>query len=421
MTAAPEHGLIMGILNVTPDSFSDGGRFEADTAADRTRLAVEHARSLIAQGADLIDVGGESTRPGAVPVPVDEERARVVDVVRELAREGVVVSVDTLHAETARACAEAGAKYINDVSGGLADPEVLRVVAETGARVILGHWRGYMTGADTISGTAAQYADPVADVLAELDARVAQAAAAGVPRERILIDPGLGFSKGSPENWALLRAVPRFAATGLPVVIGASRKRFTADFAPEGAPAAARDEASGVIAGMAVAAGAHMVRVHNVAATRTAVAVGRAWRGESADAAVSRGGDEDAARSHRDDRVTLTGLAVFAHHGVFDFERAEGQRFIIDADVTLRAGAVARAAAGDELAATLHYGELAEALRAAAERDPVDLIETLAERLAGVALSFAAAERVRLTVHKPDAPIDAEFADVSVSIERSRA
>jgi len=255
--------LVMGVLNVTPDSFSDGGRW------DRTATAVQHAIDLHAQGADLIDVGGESTRPGADRVSPADEQARVLPVLRELTRLGLVTSVDTLNAETAERAAEAGASIINDVSGGLADPDMAAVAARTGLTYIAMHWRGH---ARTMNALAV-YDDVVADVVTELTERVRLLETAGVDRGKIVLDPGLGFSKDAEHNWRLLARLDAVTALGLPVMVGASRKRFLATVLPESADITDRDLPTAVVSVLAAQAGAWAVRVHDVAGTRTALNV----------------------------------------------------------------------------------------------------------------------------------------------------
>ncbi len=257
----------MGIVNVTPDSFSDGGRFlDPD-------VAIAHARSLAALGADLLDVGGESTRPGAERVAPRIEQQRVLPVVDALASEGLFVSVDTMNASTARAAVAAGARLVNDVSGALADPEMLAAVAESGADIALGHWRG--PSAEMYA--RAEYDDVVAEVLAELRERVDAAEAAGIPRSRIVVDPGIGFGKRGDQNWAVLRALPRVTDLGCRVLVGTSRKRFLAETIGGDADLARRDLATAVTSVLADQAGAWAVRVHDVPTTRDALAVARAW------------------------------------------------------------------------------------------------------------------------------------------------
>lgn len=259
--------MIMGILNVTPDSFSDGGQW-ADTDS-----AIERGLELHESGADIVDVGGESTRPGADRVPAAEEQARVIPVITELAAQGITVSVDTMNAETALAAAEAGASIINDVSGGLADPEMYRAVAHCGLHYIAMHWRGHSRDMDEL----ASYGDVVYDVRAELKARIAEMIVWGVDPDRVVIDPGLGFAKTAAHNWQLLGHLDALQSLGYPVLVGASRKRFLAEFVPEGAPSSARDEPTAIVTALAARAGAWGVRVHDVESTRRALAVARAW------------------------------------------------------------------------------------------------------------------------------------------------
>lgn len=260
--------LIMGVLNVTPDSFSDGGRWLEPDAA------VAHALELVAQGADLVDVGGESTRPGAVRVDPAEERARVVPVIRTLAGLGVTVSVDTLNASTARAAADAGAAIINDVSGGLGDPAMPDAVLDTGLQYVVMHWRGRLDAADS----RAVYTDTVAEVRSELSARVTDLLDRGIDPAKLVLDPGLGFSKNASHNWQVLAGLHEFETLGYPVLIGASRKRFLGALLPEDAAVENRDAPTAVISALAAQAGVWAVRVHDVASTRIALDVVRAWQ-----------------------------------------------------------------------------------------------------------------------------------------------
>jgi dihydropteroate synthase len=269
-TPAPRM-LVMGILNVTPNSFSDGGRF-LDHAA-----AIAHGRQLASDGADLIDVGGESTRPGAERIGSAEEQRRIMPVLRALSADGIRLSVDTMNADTARASVEAGVEIINDVSGGLADPLMASVAAETGARFLLSHWRGHSTEMDSRS----HYDDVVSDVRAELLAQLAVVEAAGVSRERIILDPGLGFAKRSEHNWEILSRLDELQSIGLPLLIGASRKRFVGTLLDEGAPMADRDLPTAVISALLADAGVWGLRVHNVRATSVALEVHRRLSGPS--------------------------------------------------------------------------------------------------------------------------------------------
>ncbi|MET0812632.1 MAG: dihydropteroate synthase [Microbacterium sp.] len=263
--------LIMGIVNVTPDSFSDGGRF---LGADD---AIAHGLRLQAEGAALVDVGGESTRPGAERVEPALERERVVPVVAALAAAGAVVSIDTMNASTALAAIDAGARLVNDVSGGLADPDMLPAVAGTEAEIALGHWRG--PSSDMYARAA--YDDVVAEVLAELSERVDAAAAAGIAPDRLIVDPGIGFGKQPDQNWAVLRGLPRISGAGRRVLLGTSRKGFLAKtLGSEDVSIERRDLATAVTSALAAQAGVWAVRVHDVGATRDALAVARQWEGD---------------------------------------------------------------------------------------------------------------------------------------------
>ncbi|MFG3033507.1 dihydropteroate synthase [Streptomyces sp. NPDC048253] len=264
---------VMGVVNVTPDSFSDGGRWFDTTAA------VKHGLQLVAEGADLVDVGGESTRPGASRVDETEELRRVIPVVRGLASEGVVVSVDTMRASVAAQALAAGAALVNDVSGGLADPAMIPAVADTGAPFVVMHWRGFLEGGN-VRGV---YTDVVAEVVDELHARVEAVLAGGVSPDRIVVDPGLGFSKEADQDLSLLAHLDRLHALGHPLLVAASRKRFLGRVlaGPEGAPPPARerDAATAAVSALAAEAGAWAVRVHEVRATADAVRVARAVEG----------------------------------------------------------------------------------------------------------------------------------------------
>ncbi|GAA1138973.1 dihydropteroate synthase [Ornithinicoccus hortensis] len=263
--------LVMGVVNVTPDSFSDGGMWL------EPERAIEHGLELVAQGADLVDVGGESTRPGAERPPVEEELARVLPVVRALADRDVVVSVDTMRAEVAEQALAAGATMVNDVSGGLADPAMASLVARSGAPFVVMHWRAHSVRMDEL----ASYDDVVTDVVAELGERVDALRAAGVAADQLIVDPGFGFSKDAGHNWQLLGGLEQVVAMGYRVLVGTSRKRFLGrltDDTADPTPPVERDAATAATSVLAAQAGAWAVRVHDVPGTRDALAVLRRVR-----------------------------------------------------------------------------------------------------------------------------------------------
>lgn len=267
--------VIMGVLNVTPDSFSDGGRY------DKLDAAIAHGLELASQGAQIVDVGGESTRPGAVRVAEDEEQRRVLPVIRELAAAGVTISIDTMNASTAVAAAAAGASYINDVSGGLVDPAMVPAVIDLDLPFVVMHWRGPSSTMDSL----ATYSDVAAEVRTELFDRVDALVTLGMNPDRLIVDPGLGFAKKSEHNWEVLAHLAEFTANGIPVLIGASRKRFvgilpsTTDPVVVDAlrPLQARDAATATISALASNVGIWGIRVHDVAMTRIALDVASAW------------------------------------------------------------------------------------------------------------------------------------------------
>lgn len=272
----PGRTMVMGILNVTEDSFSDGGKW-----LDRD-AAIAHAKDLVAQGADMIDVGAESTRPGATRVEADLEAERVKPVIAALHAEGIRTSVDTMRASTALAAAEAGVDMINDVSGGLADPDMYRVMAETGLPVCLMHWRTLNGGEfGNAAGAADHGGDVVADVRDTLKRLTDNAVDAGVDRSQIVLDPGLGFAKTAADNWALLQALSELIDGDLPILVGASRKRFLmevrANRGLEANPGLA-DPATSAVTAISAHLGAWGVRVHEVDVSRDAVDVAAAWR-----------------------------------------------------------------------------------------------------------------------------------------------
>jgi dihydropteroate synthase len=278
----PGRTLVMGVVNVTPDSFSDGGlSFAADAA-------VAHGFALLEQGADIVDVGGESTRPGATRPAVEEELRRVLPVVRELAAAGAIVSVDTMRAEVAARALDAGARLVNDVSGGLADPAMLPLMAGAGMPYVLMHWRGHAVGMQA----NALYDDVVTDVLDELRSRIVAALEAGIPPGCLIIDPGLGFAKAAEHNWELLGRLGEVRALGHPVLVGASRKSFLGRLLADAAtgqprPARQRDAATTAVSVLAAAQGVWCLRVHDVASTADAVRVTARWGVEAAASAQS--------------------------------------------------------------------------------------------------------------------------------------
>ncbi|EQM34084.1 dihydropteroate synthase [Rhodococcus erythropolis] len=279
MSAAPVAGsdparmVVMGILNVTADSFSDGGQFLDRDAAIARGLELQRI------GVDIVDVGGESTRPGATRVDPKLEADRIAPVIEELVAAGIRVSVDTMRASVAAAAIEAGAGIVNDVSGGRADPDMASVVADAGVPWILMHWRS--AGDYVHRGSADHYDDVVRDVRDELLSQVDLALKAGVDSSSIILDPGLGFAKNADHNWALLRALPEFNATGFPILVGASRKRFLGSLLsdPDGnpRPPGGRETATAVVSALAAREGAWGVRVHDAQASLDAIAVVDAW------------------------------------------------------------------------------------------------------------------------------------------------
>ncbi|MFT4136752.1 dihydropteroate synthase [Microbacterium sp.] len=263
--------VIMGVVNVTADSFSDGGRYLRHDAA------IAHGLALRAAGAAIVDVGGESTRPGAERVPAAVEQERVLPVIEALVGAGAVVSVDTMNASTAVLAVAEGATIVNDVSGGLADPELVPAVAGTAADLVLGHWRGHSSD----MYARARYDDIVAEVTGELTRRLQAATDAGIPPRRIVLDPGFGFGKEPADNWALARGLPRLVALGPRVLVGTSRKRMLATALGGAASEQRRDLATAVTSVLAAQSGVWGVRVHDVAGTRDALAVLAAWTGGS--------------------------------------------------------------------------------------------------------------------------------------------
>jgi dihydropteroate synthase len=258
--------LVMGVLNVTPDSFSDGGRF------NDAKIATDHALQMIKDGADIIDIGGESTRPGSERISVQAELDRVLPVISALADSGIAISIDTMRPEVARAAIAAGACMINDVSGGKSDPEMLEYAASLNSPYILMHWRG----PSNIMNTLTEYQDVVADVSAEISQQVDVAVAAGIARERIVIDPGIGFAKTVDQNWPILKHLEVLEGLGLPILMGASRKKFLGELlAKDGVPRDSdeRESATAAVSTLMAVRGLWAVRVHDVKSSSDAIAV----------------------------------------------------------------------------------------------------------------------------------------------------
>ena len=266
-TAPKAKPLVMGVLNITPDSFSDGNLYASLDAA------LDHARLLAISGADIIDIGGESTRPDAERITIQEEQERVLPVIKKIVEAdlGVQLSIDTMNSETAKAAVALGVSIINDVSGGLADPEMFSVAAETNATLVISHWRGH----SNIMNTLNSYQDVAAEVATELQQRVDAAIAAGVSRDKIVVDPGLGFAKDMKQNWQLVARLDEIEKLGLPILVGASRKRFIAGALDEAEPNTVsmerRDVATAVLTALLMQRKLWGVRVHNVLSTVDAI------------------------------------------------------------------------------------------------------------------------------------------------------
>jgi len=379
----------MGILNVTPDSFSDGGQF------DSVQSAVDAATAMVAHGANIIDIGGESTRPGAERISLETELERVIPVIERLSAQGTYVSIDTMRSEVAAAAISAGARMVNDVSSGLADPDMFNVVARLGVPIVLMHWRGpSKTMQENI-----HYKNALVEVCAELQDRTKAALNAGIHRGNIILDPGIGFGKEAEHNWELLQNIDALLAIGYPVLVGVSRKRFLGALLTdtEGSPrdVSSRDVASAAVSAHLLQHGAWGVRVHDVQATSDAY---KALCAINPDPAV--------------DSIELLGLREFGHHGVLEHERINGQYFSVDATLGL---SISHAAHTDDLADTVNYAEVADSIRARIAGEPVDLIEKLAELIATDCLESPQVVFAKIRVHKPDAPIEGEFDDVIVT------
>jgi dihydropteroate synthase len=375
----------MGVLNVTPDSFSDGGRYV--TRDD----AIAHARLMCAAGADVVDVGGESTRPGAARVDVDTEISRVVPVIRDLTAADVPVSIDTTRADVAMAALDAGAVIVNDVSGGLADPAMAKVVAEAGCPWILMHWRGHSRDMNRL----AVYTDVVAEVCAELRDRAQLAAVRA---------PGRADGDRVPSTVRLQPQVLPGPAVG-------RRGRHAAPGRPAGGGHAGHHAAGG---------GRRRLGSPGARRRRHPRRDPRLADHQGVPMSTEKMSTENAKSAHNmgTDRITLTGLRARGRHGVYDFEREQGQDFLVDVELTVD---LAPVAASDDVADTVHYGELADRLVEVVTGPPVHLIETLADRLAAVCLADPRVLAAVVTVHKPQAPIAHPFTDVAVTVRRERS
>lgn len=262
--------IVMGVLNVTTDSFSDGGKWIDP------EVAIAHAKEMAAAGADIIDVGGESTRPGAQRIDAELERERVVPIIEALSQARIPVSIDTMRAEIAEDAVKAGACIVNDVSGGLADPEMAQWLTGTDVPYIVMHWRG----ASDVMNTLSTYNDVVSDVMGELQRRLDVLTRTGIDFRRLIVDPGLGFAKDANHNWQILKHLDAFHRLGRPILIGASRKRFLGSLlADDEGPRsfAGRDVATDAISALAASHGAWGVRVHDVRGSLDSLLVGMAW------------------------------------------------------------------------------------------------------------------------------------------------
>ena len=391
---------VMGILNVTPDSFSDGGRY-LDPAA-----AVEHALAMEEAGADFIDIGAESTRPGAAPVSAEEELRRLLPVLRRLApRLRVPISVDTYKAEVARAALEEGAALINDVGGLRRDPAMAAVAAAYQVPVVVMHARPH---------GQADYRDFWGEILAFLREGIEHARAAGLPEEMVIVDPGFGFGKTVDQNLDLLRQLHRLRALGRPVLLGTSRKSTIGHVLD--LPVSERVEGTGATVVLAIPQGVDIVRVHDVAPivrmVRMADAIARhpAWAPPAGPAA--RGGAPLPA-----DTVQLRGLRFLARHGVLPEEHQREQPFVVDVDLGLD---VAAAAAGDDLSLTVDYAEVHRRVARIVTGPHRQLLETLADRVARDLLEAFPVTYVRVRVAKPAAPLPGPADHAAVEVWRYR-
>lgn len=390
--------LIMGILNVTPDSFSDGGRYQT------LEHAVVRAKEMVSEGADIIDIGGESTRPGSEKVSLEEELQRVIPVIQALKGEiSVPISVDTYKAEVARQAMEAGAHIVNDVWGFKEDPEIARVAASYGCPVILMHNR-----------KIAEYGDFLADVIADLKESVEIALRAGVPEDRIILDPGIGFAKTREQNLFLMNHLRDIASIGYPVLLGTSRKRMirnTLDL-----PADDVVEGTAATVALGIAQGCDIMRVHDVKQMkRVAVMTDAIVRQQSGLRPAARTKGEGS----KTDSIKLSRMQFFGYHGVLPEENRLGQHFIIDVELFMD---LAAAGASDRLEDTVNYAEVYGMVKTIAEGKPFQLIEALADRVASQLLhTYTSIYEITVRVTKPHPPFETHFDGVTVEIHRKRA
>ncbi len=394
---------VMGILNVTPDSFSDGGRYAGVDAA------VARGVDMAAGGADVIDVGGESTRPGAEPVAAAEELHRVIPVIEALAREvQVPISIDTAKAAVAVAAIQAGAVIVNDVTALRGDPRMAATVAGSGAGLVLMH----MLGEPRTMQKNPRYGDVVAEVGAALAAWAKGAEVAGVERDHIVIDPGIGFGKTLEHNLLLMKHLPALAALGYPVLVGPSRKSFI--HAALGLPMSERLEATAAAVAWSVAQGANLVRVHDVTEMVRVVRMTEAIR----DAGAGFGEEEEEPGPPPvSDKVIIRGLTVFGYHGIHPHEQAQGQDFVVDIEAYLNLRPAGRS---DDLDETVDYSDLSRRAAAIVASERFNLIEALAERLAAEVLEDPLVGRTVIRVSKPGALPGRNVETVLVEIERHR-
>ena len=402
----------MGVVNVTPDSFSDGGRYLDPHAA------VEHGRRLVVEGAQMLDVGGESTRPGADSVPLEEELRRVLPVVEGLAGTGATISIDTSKAAVAAAALDAGASYVNDVTAFRGDPELAALVAERDVDCCLMH----MLGTPRTMQDDPRYDDVVSDVKAFLEARLAFAVAEGVPEQRVMLDPGIGFGKTVEHNLALLRRLDEIVALGRPVVVGVSRKSFLGRITGREADRAGRRD-GGRERARARARGVRLPRPRRPRDPRCARGGGCYVGGPMARDDSEDYDDDDLTEDDDDERegpevgvtIEIVGLSLFTHHGVTPAEREVGQRLVLD--VRFDVGEP-DALVTDRVEDTVDYGEVCQVIALMAQQRSYKTLERLCAVIAERLASQFGAESVTVKASKPEPPIPLPLEEVSVEVWR---